>query len=515
MISILESLDLGTLFVLNIISIVIIGILIFAYFKEKGDKKGIMHFLILFMLATIYLLIDFFNFQEIINFYIGNTILIFLILGAYTYTIIKFWKKLNKSLLLGVLILSINFIAWTLLEVFNPAIYNNLFHNLSGISMSLISYFLIIDFIIETSKGYKIKRKKKGKFKLKKRIFLPIILVAIILIISAVFFIPKFIPQKIPEHTGELIIYNRETNLDKDDKLIDDFEKEFGINVTYKTYKEQYILFEELKNKAGDYDLVVLVDAFIGEGMRLDLFEELNKRNIPNLKKYEGFPHDIYNDYSTPYMTGSIGLIINTKYIPEDTDSWEILWDSKYDGKIATFNNPAEAFAMALKNIGYSLNSNNPSEIREAYKYLEYQKYANVKRLEHKAIYELMQSEELWAAEEYSGSGSQLQSEADYFKYIIPKEGSLIALDNFAIPKNAKNKVAAEIFMNFMLRPENAARVADNIKHPVSQFTPNELATVKLLTYTEEELARMEWMDFSKSKDVNELKAKLWEELRS
>ena len=103
----------------------------------------------IFFAATIYLLIDFFNYGKIQALYIANAIFGLLIILFYTYTIIKLWKKLNKPLLFFLLIFSINFVVWTLLLIFCPSNNNILFHNISKLGMHLGTYFLIVKYLID------------------------------------------------------------------------------------------------------------------------------------------------------------------------------------------------------------------------------------------------------------------------------------------------------------------------------------------------------------------------------
>ena len=151
----IESLNLVILFLLNIISIVILGVMISAFFTFKGNKKGILSFIFIFLVATIYFLIDFFNFGKIQTLYLANAIFGLLIVLFYIYVVIKLWKKLNKPLLFLLLIFSINFIFWTSLLIFYPSENNYLFHNISKLGMHLGTYFLIIEFLIKTFRGKK------------------------------------------------------------------------------------------------------------------------------------------------------------------------------------------------------------------------------------------------------------------------------------------------------------------------------------------------------------------------
>jgi len=150
---IVDSFNVAFLSVLSVISIVIVGVLVSLCFSREKQRTEILHFLIVFLSATIYLLIDFFNFEKILIINLANTIFAFLIIFFLLYTVIRFRKKLDNYLLLFLLVLSVNFMIWTFLVFSYPEVYNVFFHNISKFGMHLGTYFLIIKFVIDSSLG--------------------------------------------------------------------------------------------------------------------------------------------------------------------------------------------------------------------------------------------------------------------------------------------------------------------------------------------------------------------------
>ena len=179
-----------------------------------------------------------------------------------------------------------------------------------------------------------------------------------------------------------------------------------------------------------------------------NLVQELNKDNIPNIsqmdEEYLNLDIDPGNKYSVPYMFGTVGLIYNKDVIKEDVDSWDILWDEKYKNKIFMFDTYRDTIGVALKKLGYSLNSENPKEIEEAKELLLKQRNLV------DPIYGVDNGTTMIPAGEsdinmiWSGEGLNLQDEYPNLRYVVPKEGANLWIDSLCIPYNAKNVSGAE-----------------------------------------------------------------------
>jgi spermidine/putrescine transport system substrate-binding protein len=148
------------------------------------------------------------------------------------------------------------------------------------------------------------------------------------------------------------------------------FEELTGIDVEYTTFDTNEGLYSKLQSGSAYYDIVIPSDYMVSRLAEQGMLEKLDYSNIPNFEKYidEAFrspDYDAAQEYSIPYTWGTVGIIYNTKYI-DAVDSWSALWNEDYAGKILMFDNSRDAFAIALKSLGYSLNSENADEITEA-----------------------------------------------------------------------------------------------------------------------------------------------------
>jgi spermidine/putrescine transport system substrate-binding protein len=166
-------------------------------------------------------------------------------------------------------------------------------------------------------------------------------------------------------------------------------------------------------------------------------------------------------------------MVVNTKYIKEDTDSWQVLFDKRYKGKIAVLNNSFEVMAVASKLLGYSINDTSNEKLSKMKPMLREQKPLLQGYLDVQTLKNLLIEEKLWAAQIYSGEGLVAVDENENLAYVIPKEGAPIWVDHFAMPRHAQHKEAAHIFLDYILRPEVNAAIASEMWYA----TPNEAAT--------------------------------------
>ncbi len=261
---------------------------------------------------------------------------------------------------------------------------------------------------------------------------------------------------------GEYISDGSEGTFD----VIEEFEKLTGIKVNYETYDSNESMYAKLKSGATNYDIVIPSDYMIARLCEEDMLEELDLSNIPNSKyidsKYKGLYFDPDDKYSVPYTAGYVGLIYNTEVVTETPDSWSILWDEEYIGKILMINNPRDAFGISQFMLGQSVNTQNEDEWYDALLKLKEQKPL-VKGYVMDEIFNKMESGDAAIAPYYAGDFLTMYCENDSLAFIYPKEGTNVFVDAMCIPKGAKNKEAAELFINYMLEPEVAIANAEYI----------------------------------------------------
>lgn len=261
-----------------------------------------------------------------------------------------------------------------------------------------------------------------------------------------------------------------------DPELIKEFEAETGIQVVYETFDSNDAMEAKLKQGGTRYDIVFPSESSITKLVNQNLLQKLDHSKIKGLENISPFllnsPVDKGNQYTVPYFWGTVGIMVNTKYIdPESIQAWNDLWKEDFKNKVLVLDGNREALGMALQSLGYSLNSKNEDELKAAEQKLKELK-PNVRAVLNEEIKTMMKLEEAPIGMGYSGDAAAVAEENPNVQYILPKDGSAVWTDNFAIAHTAVNIEGAYAFINFMLRPENAARNAEYVGYS----TPNEKA---------------------------------------
>ena len=269
-----------------------------------------------------------------------------------------------------------------------------------------------------------------------------------------------------------LYIYNWGEYIDPE--VLTMFTEETGIDIVYDEYETNEIMYPKIKTGAVNYDLVCPSDYMISKMIENDLLEEINFDNITDKdnigkeywEKSEEF--DPGNKYSVPYIWGTVGILYNKTMVHEPVDSWGILWDEKYKDEILMQDSVRDAFMVAERYLGYSMNTTDEDELQEAKKLLQKQK-SNVQAYVVDQVRDKMIGNEAAIGVIYSGEAIYTQRENPDLDYVIPKEGTNVWIDSWVIPKNAKHKENAEKFINFLLKPRIAYMNFDYITYS----TPN------------------------------------------
>ena len=281
---------------------------------------------------------------------------------------------------------------------------------------------------------------------------------------------------------GELYVYNWGEYIDED--VISQFEEETGITVVYDLFETNEEMYPVIEAGAVNYDVVCPSDYMIQKMRENDLLAELNFDNIPNIDQIDpaymemSQAFDPENKYSVPYCWGTVGILYNTRLLEElgvpAPTKWADLWDERLSGEILMQDSVRDAFMVALKKDGYSMNSESKDELEQAKQELIDQKPL-VQAYVIDQVRDKMIGGEAAVGVIYSGEMLYIQDEVanlglDYnLEYVIPEEGTNLWLDSWVIPKNAKNKENAEKWIDFMCRPEIAKANFEYITYP----TPN------------------------------------------
>lgn len=325
-------------------------------------------------------------------------------------------------------------------------------------------------------------------------------------------------------HSGEkVIVYNWGEYLDP--KTIELFEEETGISVTYEEYETNEIMYPKIVSQAIAYDVVCPSDYMIQRMIENDLLAEINWDNIPNIKNMDptymeqSKSFDPKNKYSVPYCVGTVGILYNKSMVKEPVDSWDILWNPKYKDSILMQDSVRDAFAVALKRLGHSINSTEVDQLAAAAEDLMEQKPL-VQAYVVDQVRDKMIGNEAALGVIYSGEAGYTKRENPDLEYVIPKEGSNVWIDSWVIPKNAQNKENAEKFINFMCRPKIALM---NFEY-LTYSTPNlkaremiedeEIRNSKILFPEPEDLSNCETFQFL-GDDVDSYYNELWNKVKS
>ncbi len=264
-----------------------------------------------------------------------------------------------------------------------------------------------------------------------------------------------------------LNIYNWEDYIDE--SVLDEFEKEYpNIKINYERFVTNEDMYNKITKSNAEYDLLFPSDYMIEKMVREGLLAKIDFNNIPNYQyidsKFKNLDYDPNNEYSVPYMWGTLGILYNTKMVDEDEITWDVLFGDKYEGQILMMDSVRDAIGASLKSLGYSLNSTNPKEINEA----------KEKLIAHKKIIlaygfddikDKMVAEEAAVALVYAGDALYAMNQNSDLAYAVPAEGSNLFFDAMVIPANSKHKKEAELFIDFMCRTDIAKKNADYIEY--------------------------------------------------
>lgn len=282
------------------------------------------------------------------------------------------------------------------------------------------------------------------------------------------------------EDAGEVYVYNWGEYIDEE--VIDMFEEETGIHVVYDMFETNEEMYPIIEAGARTYDAVCPSDYMIQKMIENDLLAEINFDNVPNYSQIDpeyierSTAFDPENKYSVPYTWGTVGILYNTSMVaPEDAPTkWMDLWDEKFSGEILMQDSVRDAFMVALKALGYSMNTTSETELAAARDLLIEQKPL-VQAYVIDQVRDKMIGGEAAIGVIYSGEMLYIQEEVanlglDYsLEYVIPEEGTNVWIDSWVIPANAKNKENAEKWIDFLCRPDIAKM---NFEY-ITYATPN------------------------------------------
>ena len=246
------------------------------------------------------------------------------------------------------------------------------------------------------------------------------------------------------------------------ENVISDFEKQYGVRVIVENFDSNEMMYTKLM--AGDrYDVIIPSDYMIERLMNEDFLQPLDKSMIPNMENMSdavlGMSYDPDNTYSIPYFWGSVGLVYNHENVDPaviESEGWEVLRNTDYAGHIYIYDSERDSFMMAFKALGYSMNTEDPNEINDAYEWLLQMNNTMSPVYVTDEVIDGMMNGYKDIAVVYSGDAALLLDENEDMSFYMPSQGTNIWCDAMVIPQNAENPKLAHEFINYMLTYEAA-----------------------------------------------------------
>ena len=321
---------------------------------------------------------------------------------------------------------------------------------------------------------------------------------------------------------GEVIVYNWGEYIDPE--VISQFEEETGIKVIYDEFETNEIMYPKVEAGASQYDVICPSDYMISKMIENDLLQEIDFSKLSNIdqigKQYMDMSKefDPENKYSVPYCWGTVGILYNKTMVSSAPTKWSDLWNEEYKDNILMQDSVRDAFMVAQKMLGYSMNTTDVDELEQCKNKLIEQKPL-VQAYVVDQVRDKMIGNEAAIGVIYSGEAIYTQRENEDLEYIIPEEGTNVWIDSWVIPKNAPNYENALKWIDFMLKPEIALKNFDYITYG----TPNEGA--KALMDEDFQNNKIAFPDLTQHKgletyvylgeDADEVYNDLWKDVKS
>ncbi len=326
-----------------------------------------------------------------------------------------------------------------------------------------------------------------------------------------------------------LRIFNWGDYIDFDTDVLGEFEEKTGCEIIYDTFDTNESMYAKLKADPTGYDIIFPSDYMAKRMIEEGYISKLDFDNIPNYSKidpkFRNDPndpnsYDPTNEYTVPYMWGTLGILYNKEIVTEPIKSWDILWDKKYTKNIFMLDSSRDSIAVALKKLGYSLNTTDDDELAAAKAELIRQKPLVLAYLCDE-IKDKMVNGEAALALSYAGNALEVALEyPDLLGYAIPQEsGTNWFVDVVCVLETSKNKKTAEEFINFLCDTDIATRNCDYIRYSTPQMEA--LEAMKEIDYDfatnpyafPEDVSNMEL--FISNEVINKKYDRLWLEVKA
>lgn len=303
-------------------------------------------------------------------------------------------------------------------------------------------------------------------------------------------------------------------------ELIHEFELAHGARVVVDTFSSNEELLAKLQGGASGYDVTVPSDFMVSILAAQGMLAELDLAALPNVKTLE--PHlqqpafDPTHQYAVPYLWGTVGIGYDSAVVTAPPDSWNILWDRRYQGRISMLNDQREVFGAVLRSMGQSMNTTDPAVIELAKQKLIAQK-PFVKTYASEHYDQLLASGDVVLAQGWGGPVARAMRDRPSIRYVVPQEGGTIWADCLVVLNSSPNKALAMQFINFLIDARVAARTSERLLFASSNraarvWIKKELLDNSAVYPPTDLIPRMEWMrDVGKAMRIYD---RAWTELK-
>ncbi|HKJ64769.1 MAG TPA: spermidine/putrescine ABC transporter substrate-binding protein [Desulfopila sp.] len=299
---------------------------------------------------------------------------------------------------------------------------------------------------------------------------------------------------------------------------IEKFTEFTGIGVHLETFDDDEVVLGALQSGAIKVDLIVVSESMAREMHKAKLIQAVDYAVIANSKhiKPEYIPEadNSGNRFWVPYLWGYTGMAVNTKYIKDTYHSWSLLWDPKYENKLAMLNNTFETSAAAAKKLGYQVNPT-LEQLEEVEAELLAQKELLVGYLSVGEIMDGLRDESIWAAQIYNGDGMVLADENEDIEFVNVREGMALWIDVFVIPRDAPHPELAHAFIDFLHTPKILADIAAEFwyastNETAEQYMPAEVLQAEEVYPSEKILEKSEFFGDMGSPESVRKRLQIW-----
>jgi spermidine/putrescine-binding protein len=285
-------------------------------------------------------------------------------------------------------------------------------------------------------------------------------------------------------------------------ELLAEFERRYGVHVVVDTFSSNEELLAKLQGGATGYDVTVPSDFMAAIMIQQGLVAELDPTKLPNAATLEDhlqhLPFDPTQRFAIPYFWGTVGIGYDSAVISTPPDSWAVLWDVRYTGKISMLNDQREVFGAVLRSMGASMNTKDPALIEAAKARLLVQKPL-VKAYASEHYDQLLASGDVVLAHGWGGPVARAMLDRPSIRYVVPKEGGTLWADCLVVLKSSPRKELATQFINYLLEPQVAARTAERLlfasaNKEARPFVPSRILDNPAIYPPLDLLPRLEWM---------------------